>query len=121
MLPDDAKLRIHVIDQLGTDFVMAKNTAMFSVANTINKIHIQINLHLLYQQDFYKYKQKEIYKLLIEYISPSWTILIILRRLNNGNKILMLLLMKKFKPRCKATIKEEIFIVTIKLNTGQQA
>ena len=47
-LPNDVKLRIHAIDQLETDFIMAKNTAISSVVNTINKFHIQSNLHFIY-------------------------------------------------------------------------
>ena len=50
----DMKLRIHAIYQLEIDFVMAKNTAIHSVANTIKKLHIQSYFHLIYQQDFYK-------------------------------------------------------------------
>ena len=66
MLPNDMKLMIHVIYQLETYFVIAKNTAISSVANTIKNLHFQSNLYLLYQQDFYKDKQKEIYDLFIE-------------------------------------------------------
>ena len=40
MLPNNAKLRIYVFDQPETDFFMVKNTAIYSVANTINKLHI---------------------------------------------------------------------------------
>ena len=58
MLPNDVKLRINVIDQLDTDFFMAKNKAISSVANTIKKLHIQKNMHLFYKQDVYKDKQK---------------------------------------------------------------
>ena len=65
MIPNDMKLRINVIDQLDTYFVMAKNKAISSVANTIKKLHIQKNMHLIYKQDFYKDKQKEIYELFI--------------------------------------------------------
>ena len=35
MIPNDVKLRIDVIDQQDTDCVMAKNKAIYSVANTI--------------------------------------------------------------------------------------
>ena len=35
MLPNDVKLGIYVIDQLETNVFMAKNTAIFSVENTI--------------------------------------------------------------------------------------
>ena len=64
------KLRLYVIDQLETYFVMAKNIEISSIANTIKQLHIQKNMHLLYQQDFYKDKQKEIYKLFIEKLVP---------------------------------------------------
>ena len=51
ILPNDLKLRIHAIDQLETDFVMAKNTEISSVENTINKLHIQSDLHLIYKKN----------------------------------------------------------------------
>ena len=79
MLPNDVKLRINVIYQLDTDFVMAKNKEISSVANTIKKLHIQKNMHLIYKQDFYKDKKNEIDELLLNNLFPSWTILIILR------------------------------------------
>ena len=47
ILPNDVKLIIHAIDQLETYFVMAKNTAIYSVANTIKKLHIKYDLHLI--------------------------------------------------------------------------
>ena len=52
MLPNDMKLRMNVIDQLDIDFVMAKNTAISSVANTIKgwvikKIAIDLQTRLL--------------------------------------------------------------------------
>ena len=58
ILPTDLKLRIHAINQLETYFVMAKNTAISSVENTINKFHIQHGLHFIYKQNFYNNKQK---------------------------------------------------------------
>ena len=62
MLTNGVKLRINVIHQLDTDFAMAKNTAISSIANTIKKLHIQNNMHLIYKQDLYKDKQEEIYE-----------------------------------------------------------
>ena len=56
-LPNDVKLRINVIYQLDTNFFMAKNKAIFSVANTIKKLHTQKNMHLINKQDFYKDKR----------------------------------------------------------------
>ena len=58
VLPNDVKLRINLINQMDTDFIMAKNKAIYAVANTIKKLHIQKNMHLIYKQDFYKDKQK---------------------------------------------------------------
>ena len=68
MFPNDVKLRINLIDQLHTDFVMAKNKAIYSVANTIKKLHIQKIMHLIYKQELYKNKQKEIDEHLIYYL-----------------------------------------------------
>ena len=66
MFPNDAKLRINVIDQLDTDLFMDKNKSISAVENNIKKLHIQKNMHLIYKQDFYKDEQKEIDKLFIE-------------------------------------------------------
>ena len=66
---NDAKLRTNMIDQLHTDFVMAKYKAICYVANTI-KIHIQKIIHLIYRQELFKNKQKEIDELLIDYLVP---------------------------------------------------
>ena len=41
---NDVKLRLHVIDQQKTYFVMYCTTAISSVANTINKLHIYSDL-----------------------------------------------------------------------------
>ena len=70
IFPNDVKLKIHVIDQLETCFIMAKNIAISSVSNNINKFHIRSNFHSLYHQELYKYKQKEIDDLFIEYLVP---------------------------------------------------
>ena len=47
------KLGIHAIEQLETYFVMKKNTAISSVANTINKFHKKSDLHLNHKQNFH--------------------------------------------------------------------
>ena len=49
-LLNDVKLIIHEIDKLKTDILMAKNTETYSVENTINKLHIQSDLHCMYKQ-----------------------------------------------------------------------
>ena len=61
---------INPIDQLDIDFVMAKNKAISSVENTIKKLYIQKNMHLIYKQDYYEDKLKEIDELFIESIVP---------------------------------------------------
>ena len=48
---NNLKLIIHEIDKKETDFVMARNTAISSVANTIKKLHIQSDLHLIYKKN----------------------------------------------------------------------
>ena len=49
ILSNDVKLIINAIEQLEPGFVMAKNRAIYSVANTKNKLHIQYDLHLIYK------------------------------------------------------------------------
>ena len=61
---------IHVIKQLETYFVMSKNTAIFSVANTINKLHIQSDFHFICKKNFYYDKQDKIDNLFDEYHVP---------------------------------------------------
>ena len=56
-IPNDVKLIVHAINQLETYSVMAKNAEISSVANTINKFHIQSNLHLIYKQNLYHVNQ----------------------------------------------------------------
>ena len=64
---NSVKLRIHAIEKLETDFVMAKNTSISSVANNIKKFHIQSNLNFIYKQKFYHDKQYEMDTLCDEY------------------------------------------------------
>ena len=49
-----------MINQLDTDYFMVKNKAISAIANTIKQLYIQKNMHIIYRQDFYKNKQKEI-------------------------------------------------------------
>ena len=41
LIPNDVKLRINLINQLKTDYVMVKNESISPVANTIKQFHIQ--------------------------------------------------------------------------------
>ena len=50
MPPNDVKLIILAIEQLETDFFIAKNKAISSVANTINKLHIKSDLNFIYKK-----------------------------------------------------------------------
>ena len=70
MLPNDVKLRINVIDQLDIDFVMKENKENFSVANTIKQFRNQKNMHLIYKEDLYKDKQREIDEFFIGHLVP---------------------------------------------------
>ena len=49
---------------------MKKNTAIYSVANIINKLNTQSDLHLIYQQYLYTDKQNGINDIFIEYNFP---------------------------------------------------
>ena len=50
---------------------MAKNKAIYAVANTINNLNIQKNTHFIYKQDFYEDQKKKIDETFIEYLLPS--------------------------------------------------
>ena len=43
------KLIIHTIEQPEKYFFMAKNTEIYSVENTINKLHIHSDLNFIYK------------------------------------------------------------------------
>ena len=58
LIPNDVILRINLVDQLKTDYVMVKNEALSAIANTIKPLHNHKNMHMTYKQDFYKTKQK---------------------------------------------------------------
>ena len=49
---------------------MAKTTAIYSVSNTINKFHIQSNLHFIYKKNFYHDKEDEIDEIFYGYHIP---------------------------------------------------
>ena len=70
MLPNDVELRIYVIDKLETYFIMTKKHSNFLCSKHHLKIHIKKNMHLIYKQEFYKDKRKEIDELFIEYLIP---------------------------------------------------
>ena len=67
---NDVKLRIHAIDKLKTDYVMAKTTAIYLVANIKKELNIQSDLYFIYKQNFYHDKKYEINKLFVEYHLP---------------------------------------------------
>ena len=49
---------------------MARTTAIYSLANTINKFHIQYPFHFVYQQKLYHDKQYIMYELFHQYHIP---------------------------------------------------
>ena len=63
-------LKINLVDQLNTDYVMVKNDSLYSIANTIKQFHIHKNMHMIYKQDLYKTKQKKIDDLFLEHLAP---------------------------------------------------
>ena len=57
-LPNDVILIINLNNQLDIYYVMAKKQSIYAVENTIKKLHIVKDMHIIYKQDFYKDKQK---------------------------------------------------------------
>ena len=47
---------------------MVKNEAIPAVANTLKQLHIQNDMHMIYNKDFYKNKDKEIHQSFIKYL-----------------------------------------------------
>ena len=70
MLPNDVRLRININNQLDTYFVMSKNKSISAVANTLKQLHTQKYMHMIYKQDLYEEKQKEMDNLFLEYLVP---------------------------------------------------
>ena len=68
MIPNDVRLITNLNNQLDTDYVMVKNEAIPAVANTLKQLHIQNDMHMIYNKDFYKNKDKEIHESFIEYL-----------------------------------------------------
>ena len=64
------KLTINLIKQLYTDYVLVKNKAIYAVANTIKQFHIHKNMYIIYKQNLYNNKEKEVYYLFPEYLVP---------------------------------------------------
>ena len=69
-VPIDAKPRIHVIDKQKTDYVMACYTVAYSVANTLNKFHIESNFYTFYKQNFYNDKRDKFDEIFDQYYLP---------------------------------------------------
>ena len=66
LLPNNIKLRMNLINQMDTDYVVLKIKTVSAVANIIKQLHIQKNMHIIYKQDFYNNKDREIDDLFLE-------------------------------------------------------
>ena len=60
LIPNDVRLKINLVDQLKTDYVMVKIEALSAISNTNKQLHIHKNMQMAYKQYFYKTKQCEI-------------------------------------------------------------
>ena len=49
---------------------MVKSKAISTIVNTIKKLHIQRDMHIIYKQDFYMNKQKEMEYLFLGHLFP---------------------------------------------------
>ena len=68
LLPSDVRLMVNLNNQLDTNYVMAKNKAIFAVSKTIKQLHILKDMHMIYKQDFYKETQNEIDDLFLGFL-----------------------------------------------------
>ena len=66
--PNEEKQRIHAINMHQSYFVMDCYVETSSLANTINKLHIQSDLHSGYIHNLYHDKQEITYELFCQYI-----------------------------------------------------
>ena len=57
-------------NQLTTYYFMVKHKEISAIANTIKQLHIQKDMHMIYKQELYKNKPKEIYYLFVECLVP---------------------------------------------------
>ena len=62
------KLRINLINQMDTYFVIKKSNFLCSKHH--KKLYIQKNMHLIYKQDYYEDKLKDKYDLFIDDLVP---------------------------------------------------
>ena len=72
VIPNGVILRINLNNKFDTDYFMVKNKAISSVENTIKELHIQKDMYIIYKQDLYNNKEKEIYDFFLEYLVPKW-------------------------------------------------
>ena len=67
-IPNEVRLRIIMVDNLKTDYVMVKNEAISVVTNFIKQLHIYKNMRMTYKQDYYKTKESKIDDLFLEHL-----------------------------------------------------
>ena len=56
LITNYVRLRFNMNNQLDTDYIMVKNKAISAVTNTIKKLHIHKDMHMIYKQDLYNNK-----------------------------------------------------------------
>ena len=59
-ISNDVILKINLVNQLKTHYVMVKNESLSEKSNTNKQLHNHKNMHMTYKQDFYKTKENEI-------------------------------------------------------------
>ena len=69
-VPNEVKRRIYVVDIHDSYHVMACYTAITSVENTINKLHIMYNFYSSYIHNLYHDKQESVDYLFFNTLNP---------------------------------------------------
>ena len=98
------KLKINLVNQLDTDYVVVKKKAISAVANTIKQLHIQTDIHMIYKKYLYNNKEKKIYNLFLECLVPVMGDLDHPAFIEEWEKNLDTTDYEKYIQRCKVTI-----------------
>ena len=102
-------MRIDLIDQMDTYFVMAKNKSIFSIKKPIKTLHIQKNMSFIYKQNYDEDKLDKIDNIFIAYIVPVMNNMNHPALIEGWKQIFDTAAYEKSKPRCKDTINYEMF------------
>ena len=104
LIPNDVILRINMVDQMKTDYVMVKNESLSAIENTIKPLHINKICILHTNKTYIRLNRVKLMICFWNTLFLSWKIFNILFGWNNKYKIFMLLFLKKSTQRWEVAI-----------------